>query len=69
MSNEAKGLTGAGAGVVGLATDAATVRELSVKAHVDPRTLAKYLRGEKVAPMCARRIRIAIEQMRPEPSA
>lgn len=46
---------------MGLAVDWATLREIAVAAEVDPRTVQRYLRGDKVSGLCARRIRRAIE--------
>jgi hypothetical protein len=41
----------------------ADVRRLAVEAGVEPRTAAKYLRGERVVSTCADRIRRAIETL------
>jgi len=36
------------------------LRELAVAADTDPRSVAKYVMGEKVRPLCAKRIERAL---------
>jgi hypothetical protein len=43
-----------------LRVDKATIRELSVKASCDPRTIEKLLRGERVRGMAGHRARQAL---------
>jgi hypothetical protein len=44
--------------------DDATIRELSVAASVDPRTIRKILRGEQVRGMAGKRARAALARHR-----
>jgi len=49
----------------------AEVRRIAAEAGVEPRTAAKYLRGDRVVSTCAYRVRSALEALgyaRPEES-
>jgi hypothetical protein len=43
--------------------EAHEVRQLAVSAEVDPRTAAKYLRGEQIRPMARARIERVLRRM------
>lgn len=47
-------------------TDTSTIREISVKAEVDPRTVERLLRGEQVRGIPTRRITRALQALKLE---